>query len=88
MKIRITGIMLNYVGYRKDLECDATTLGGALDQLCADVPVVRPIIFTGAGTVSRVHRLVLNGELINNDALDHPLRPDDVLELITATAGG
>lgn len=88
MKIRVSGILLRYTDYRKVIDCDAQTVVDGLDKLCRDYPSLRGFLFTEEGSPSRVHQLFLNGEQIERDNLNQPVRPSDTLEVLTAVAGG
>jgi hypothetical protein len=87
MKIRVSGILLRYTEYCRVVDCEAATVVDGLDKLCRDYPALRRFLFTGDGTLSRVHQLFLNGEKIDKTNLNQPVHPEDTLEVLTAVAG-
>lgn len=88
MKVRISGVLLRHVDYRKTIDCPEATLHCCLDALCAAYPALRGVLLDGRGRVSRVHQLFLNGDRIVDVSVDQPVNAGDVLELTTAIAGG
>lgn len=88
MRVRISGVLLRYVDYRKTIDCHEATLHCCLETLCTAYPALRGVLLDGNGRVSRVHQLFLNGDRIVDVSVDQPVSAEDVLELMTAIAGG
>lgn len=88
MTFRFTGLLLRFVGYQRTTEITATTLADALRQLRERFPQLRPVLWDESGSLIRVHRLLLNGELLSAPDDDVPLRDTDQIEVLTAIAGG
>jgi hypothetical protein len=88
MRIRISGVLLRHVDYRKTIDCPQATLHSCLDTLCTAYPALRGVLLDGTGRVSRVHQLFLNGDRIVDVSVDQSVNAEDVLELTTAIAGG
>jgi molybdopterin converting factor small subunit len=87
MKLIVSGNLMRFTEYQKEIPIDATTVLAALEVLVERYPGLRPVVFDGQGNVRSVHRLHLNGEAIGSQ-LDRPLAPDDEVGLLTALAGG
>ena len=87
MKIVLSGTLLRFVGYKRELEVDAPTVRGAIDHVIEDHPALRNVLLDGNGDVRTAHQLFVNGEQIGR-TLDRPVADADVLEVMTAIAGG
>lgn len=88
MTFRLSGTLLRFVDYRREIRVDAPDLRRALALLCEMNPDLRPVLHDGAGQVRETHRLFLNGAQLAGRDLDQPLGPDDCVEVLTAIAGG
>ncbi len=51
-------------------------------------PGFRELILDGQGNVRRFVRLFVNGEALDRDAIDAPLKDADRVEVLAAAAGG
>lgn len=87
MKIRLSGVLLRYTDYRKEIEIQASTVNEALRELCRRYPAMDPILFTADGKLSRTHRLFVGDEPIDQN-YSQPLQRADTLDIVTAIAGG
>jgi molybdopterin converting factor small subunit len=87
MEIRFSGLLLRFTNYERTTTVQATTLGDALSSLRLQFPQLGPVLWDGNGDLQRVHRLILNGEVVSID-LSRPLLETDRLEFLTAVAGG
>ena len=88
MIFRFSGLLLRFVDYDRTTSVTAATLGEALQQLHERYPELRPILWNHSGDLTKLHRLVLNGELLEDFATDMPLAEEDRVEFLTAVAGG
>ncbi|MDX8053543.1 MoaD/ThiS family protein [Lentzea sp. BCCO 10_0798] len=88
MTFRFTGLLLRFVGYQRTAEITAVNLADALRQLHERFPQLRPVLWDESGNLIRVHRLLLNGELVSKPDGELPLRDTDQIEVLTAIAGG
>jgi molybdopterin synthase sulfur carrier subunit len=88
MTFRFTGLLLRFVGYQRTAEITAANLADALRQLHERFPQLRPVLWDESGSLIRVHRLLLNGELVSKPDGELPLRDTDQIEVLTAIAGG
>lgn len=88
MNVRFSGVLLRFVGYRRQLPVEAETIGDGLQALVQQYELLKPALFDGEGNIRTTHRLFLNGnQLIEND-LKTAVAPEDTLEILTALAGG
>lgn len=87
MEIRFSGLLLRFTNYERTTTVQAATLGDAFSSLRQQYPQLGPVLWDGNGALQRVHRLILNGEIVATD-LDRPLADTDRLEFLTAVAGG
>lgn len=88
MIVVVSGNLRRYTAFEQEVQVDATSLGGALDALVARYPGLRPVLYDGDGKLRSVHRLFLNGELLDVGTHDRALAPTDELGILTAIAGG
>jgi len=88
MKFRFSGALLRFVGYRKEIELEAETLGIALEKLAQQCPLLSSVMYDSRGKVQSSHRLFLDGELIRDPDLTMVLKKTDCIEVLTAVAGG
>jgi molybdopterin synthase sulfur carrier subunit len=87
MEVRFSGHLLRFTSYERTVTMDASTVGDALTSLRERFPQLGPVLWDGNGNLQRVHRLILNGEIISCDT-GRSLRDTDQLEFVTAVAGG
>jgi molybdopterin synthase sulfur carrier subunit len=79
---------MRFVEYEREQEFIATTIASAFDGLITKHPELRSVLFAASGTLRQTHRLFLNGEQIMSDELDREIGEHDVIEILTAIAGG
>jgi molybdopterin converting factor small subunit len=82
------GPMRRLVGFRREVYASGGTVHEALVALCASHPELRAALFDATGKVRGVHRLALNQDMLAVDELERPVTDRDVLEVVTALAGG
>lgn len=88
MIVVVSGNLRRYTSFEQEVRLDATSLEGALEALVARYPGLRPVLYDGDGKLRSVHRLFLNGELLDVGHGDRALAPTDELGILTAIAGG
>lgn len=88
MKIVVSGTLLRFVGYQRELEIEANTVREAIVALESRHSALRPVLRDGEGSLRSSHQLFINGEQVGRDALERPVERGDVLEVLTAIAGG
>lgn len=67
---------------------EGASVGACLNAVGERFPGFAEQVFDGTGQVHRFVSLFINGDEIDRDALDHPVAPDDRVEILAAIAGG
>jgi hypothetical protein len=94
MRFEFSGSLLRYVDYHRQFSTNASTLGGALEQLFARHPGLEPVLLSGERRFSRAHQLFVNGARLargneqDDDLLQTPVGPDDTVSILTLITGG
>ena len=88
MKIVLSGNLRRFAEFEKEIEFEATTVKDALDSLVERFPKLQPVIYTETGALREMHRLYLNGDVIERTEIVHELRSGDELGILTGIAGG
>ncbi len=88
MKFRFSGTLMRFVDFEREQDIAAPTIAIALDALVAKYPELRGVLFSASNTLRQTHRLFLNGEQVMANELDREVGDDDVVEILTAIAGG
>ncbi len=88
MKIVLSGNLRRYTDFEGEVEVTASSVLEALNALVQRHPDLQPVLFEGNGQVRSVHRLYLNGDVLEIDEIDRTLDADDELGILTAIAGG
>jgi molybdopterin converting factor small subunit len=88
MKFMLSGNLLRFSGFRREVEIEAPTVEQGLTELVASCPQLGPVLLDGTGRLRAVHRLFLNGEHLTGQELGTEAKPDDEITLLTAIAGG
>ncbi|MEE8569276.1 MAG: MoaD/ThiS family protein [Anaerolineales bacterium] len=88
MNIVLSGNLRRYTSFEGEVELEATTITNALDALVERFPDLKPVLYDADGKTRSVHRLYLNGDVLDVGDIDHDLGPTDELGILTAIAGG
>ena len=88
MNIVLSGNLRRYTDFEGEFELDASSITEALSALVSKYSDLAPIIYDGKGKLRSVHRLYLNGDVLEVDDVDQALKPEDELGILTAIAGG
>lgn len=88
MIVVVSGNLRRYTSFEQEVQIDATSPRAALDALVARHPALRPVLYDGDGKLRSVHRLFLNGEVLDVGDEERTLAPTDELGILTAIAGG
>lgn len=88
MKFVLSGNLLRFSGFRREVEVDASTVEQGLKDLVASHPQLAPVLLDGSGRLRAVHRLFLNGEHLTGLQLSREANASDEITLLTAIAGG
>jgi molybdopterin converting factor small subunit len=88
MIMKFSGILYNYVDYRREIRYAADTVGEALTRLASEYPRIRSVLFDGEGQVRSAQKLFVNGVQLEGTDMSTALGPDDELVILAAIAGG
>lgn len=88
MNVVLSGNLRRYTDFEGEVELEAASVGEALDGLVAQFPDLKPVIYDAEGVLRSVHRLYLNGDVLDGDQSARTLTPGDELGILTAIAGG
>ena len=87
--IRIPTPLRPYADGQKEIEVQADTVDGALDQLIEDHPGLRQHLYDEDGQLRAYVNIFLNDEDVRGlQGTDTPIEPDDRLTLVPSIAGG
>ena len=70
------------------IEVEADSVRSCIEAVEVAHPGFRELILDGQGNVRRFVRLFVNGEALDRDAIDAPLKDADRVEVLAAAAGG
>ncbi len=88
MKFEMSGNLLRFCNFRREIEVGGATLEEGVHHLVEECPDLRTVLLDAQGRMRRVHRIYHNGELINGDELSRASSPSDEITILTAIAGG
>jgi len=93
VKVVLSGALLRFAEYTKEVDVEAHTLTEGIEQLTTRFPRLRPVLLDGDGRVRLTHQLFLNGEQVARGdyavgAAPLPVAAQDTLFVLTAVAGG
>ena len=88
MNIVLSGNLRRYTSFEGEVQLESTTIAEALDTLVERFPDLKPVLYAANGKPRTVHRLYLNGAVLDISDTDHSLEPTDELGILTAVAGG
>lgn len=88
MMLRLSGLLLRLVDYRRVIEAPGSSLGESLSGVELEYPRLRDVLRNGDGDLRPTHRIFINGELAPAADLTTPVQDSDDVELLTAIAGG
>ena len=88
MKFQFSGNLLRYVDFHREVEVSGDTVEEGVINLSQQFPGFGRIIHDSEGYIRMLHRLHLNGELLDPDDYSQPVTSKDVIGVITPIAGG
>ena len=88
MNVVLSGNLRRYTDFEGEVELDATSVSEALEAIVAKFPNLRPVVYDADSKLRSVHRLYLNGDVLEGENVDRDLKPTDELGILTAIAGG
>jgi molybdopterin converting factor small subunit len=87
--LKIPSPLRPYTGGASQLEVRSNTVSGALGELVAQHPQLKPHLFTESGELRAFVNLFVNDENIRDlDGHETPLKPEDTLMILPSIAGG
>lgn len=88
MVIRVSGTLLRFTDYQKELRIDAPTLKEGISRLVEQFPDVGKALFDPTGQIRASHKLFINGEQIGRADIGREVSNEDVVDIVTAVTGG
>ena len=88
MNIVLSGNLRRYTDFEGEVALNADSIGEALDKLVKQFPDLKPVVYAADGKLRAVHRLYLNGDILEGDQSARKLNSTDELGILTAVAGG
>ena len=88
MKFQFSGNLLRYVDFHREVEVPGDTVVEGVNNLSLEFPGFARIIHDSEGHIRMLHRLHLNGELLNPADYGQQVTSEDVIGVITPIAGG
>ena len=88
MRVQLSGNLLRYVDYHREVEVDGTTLAEGLGHVAEKHPDFKRVILDSDGNIRLIHRFFLNGELLSREEFDRSIGSADVVAVLTPIAGG
>ncbi len=70
------------------IEVEADSVRSCIEAVEVEHPGFRELILDGQGNLRRFVRLFVNGEALDRDAIDAPVKDADRVEVLAAAAGG
>jgi len=93
MKIILSGALVRFADYTKEVDVEATTIAEGIEDLTTRYPGLKAVLLDGDGRVRRTHQLFLNGKQVERG--EYPLgtapvscAAADTLFVLTSVAGG
>ena len=89
MVFKFSGILYNYVDYRKEIRYSDPTLASAFDHLLVDFPGLRPVLFDDEDKLRSSNLISVNAKVVDaSGGTAVPLGPEDEVQILIAIAGG
>jgi molybdopterin synthase sulfur carrier subunit len=89
MKWILPGTMLRFVEYEKEIALEAGDFAAAVVLLITRFPDLKNVLVDGTGRIRHMHALFLNDAMLPRGGVpDLPLAGNDVVQVLTAIAGG
>lgn len=86
MRFFLSGNLMRFANFQREVEVEAGTVQEGLDALLARHPSLREILLDRASGVRGVHKLFLDGEPL--DSLAQAVGERSEVAVVTAIAGG
>ncbi len=88
MVIRLSGTLLRFTDYQKEVHIDAPTLKEGINRLVEQYPEVGKALFDKLGQIRASHRVFVNGDVVERADIGRAVSGEDVVDILTAVTGG
>jgi len=88
MVIRVSGTLLRFTDYQKEIRVEAPTLKDGISRLVEQFPEVGKSLFDTTGQIRASHKLFVNGVQIGKADVGRRVADEDVVDIVTAVTGG
>ena len=88
MIFSVSGSMLRFTGYKKEIVVEGATVLDGLRSLAVTYPTLKSIIFDRNDAVKTTHRIFVNGSAIPQGDATHPVGAHDRVDVVTTISGG
>jgi sulfur-carrier protein len=88
MVIRVSGTLLRFTDFQKEISIDAPTLKEGISRLAEQFPEVGKALFDTVGQIRASHKLFVNGYQIGKADIGREVSSEDVVDIVTAVTGG
>jgi len=88
MVIRLSGTLLRFTDYQKELPIEAPTLKEGIAKLVEQYPEVGKALFDKVGQIRASHRVFVNGDPVEKAGMDRAVGGEDIVDIVTAVTGG
>ena len=87
MNFVLSGTLLRFVQYRRNISYNGGTLASALRSLFSEYPELEDLLMETPESLRRTIRVAINNEVVRSD-LSRPLNSGDAVQIMTAISGG
>ncbi|AJJ02364.1 thiS family protein [Yersinia pseudotuberculosis IP 32953] len=91
MKFKLSGNLAKFTNYKKELHIDiesSSTLKKLIDNLIEQYPALKEVIYDKELKVKKGYLFSFNGQKINPNEFNEPIKNNDCIDIFTAIAGG
>jgi molybdopterin converting factor small subunit len=88
MIIKLSGNLLRFSNFRNEIMVNAPSVITAIEQLVTQLPGLKKVLLDAQGGPRAIHRMFLNGDLLERQDFDRAAEQSDELSILTAIAGG
>lgn len=88
MVIRVSGTLLRFTDFQKEIRIDAATLKEGIARLVEQYPDMGKALFDKLGQLRASHRLFVNGSQVAKGDIGRSVVEEDIIDIVTAVTGG
>jgi hypothetical protein len=88
MVIRVSGTLLRFTDFQKEIRIDAATLKEGIAHLVEQHPEMGKALFDKLGQLRASHRLFVNGSQVAKGDIGRSVAEEDIIDIVTAVTGG